>query len=101
MTSERKLWLLRDSGEIYALCSLCVMHRRLEVYVDYQASDEEIAGVVAAQGGRCRAEIEDFPSCRTRPPASVETAPSDAGETSSTPTSSEAPIGGPREGGPH
>lgn len=101
MTTERKLWLLRDSGEIYALCSLCVMHRHLEVYVDYHASDDEIARVVAVQGGRCRAEIEDFPACRTRPPASAETGPSDAGETSSTPTSSEAPIGGATEGGHH
>lgn len=67
MPSERKLWLLRDSGEIYALCSLCVMHRRLEFYVDHHASEEETADVVARQGGRCRAEIEDFPSCLTRP----------------------------------
>lgn len=67
MPSERKLWLLRDSGEIYALCSLCVMHRHLEFYVDHHASDDETAEVVALQGGRCRAEIEDFPSCLTRP----------------------------------
>jgi hypothetical protein len=100
MPSERKLWLLRDSGEIYALCSLCVMHRRLEFYVDHHASDGEIAEVVALQGGRCRAEIEDFPSCLTSPPASVETAPSDAGETTSTLTCSEAAIGRSRVGGP-
>ena len=67
MPSERKLWLLRDSGEIYALCSLCVMHRHLEFYVDYDAPAEEIADVVELQGGRCRAEIEDYPSCLSRP----------------------------------
>ena len=100
MPSERKLWLLRDSGEIYALCSLCVMHRHLEFYVDHHVSDDEIAGVVALQGGRCRAEIEDSPACRTSPPASVETAPSDAGEPTSTLTCSEAPIGRSRVGGP-
>ena len=63
MTST--FWLLRDKGEVYALCSLCVMYRRLEFYVDYNAAPTELAGVLQEQGGRCRAEIEDFPSCRT------------------------------------
>ena len=61
-----KLWLLRDGGETYALCSLCVLHRELGVYVDYGATPADLAEVVATQNGRCRAEIEDVPDCRSR-----------------------------------
>ena len=64
-----KLWLVRDKGEVYALCSLCVMYRRLEVFVDQADPGGELAGVAAAQGGRCRAEIEDSPCCRSTPSA--------------------------------
>lgn len=60
-------WLLRDKGEVYALCSLCVMYRRLEFYVDHDAAADELAAVVEAQGGGCRALIEDFPCCRSQP----------------------------------
>lgn len=69
MATGRKHWLLRDKGEVYALCSLCVMYRRLEFYVDYDATPEQIAEVVASQDGRCRAEIEDYPCCRSVPAA--------------------------------
>lgn len=69
MATGRKHWLLRDKGEVYALCSLCVMYRRLEFFVDYDATPGQIAEVVASQDGRCRAEIEDYPCCRSIPAA--------------------------------
>jgi hypothetical protein len=62
-----KLWLVRDKEEVYALCGLCVMYRHLGLFVDHAAADEELSGVVAAQGGVCRAEIEDYPCCRSIP----------------------------------
>ena len=46
----------RDSGEIYALCSLCVMHRHLEFYVDHHASDEEIAEASLMAGVAAQAQ---------------------------------------------
>ena len=68
-----KVWLVRDKNEVYALCSLCVMHRRLELFVDQAAAPRELADVVSAQGGRCRAENEDYPCCRsTRPSADAD-----------------------------
>lgn len=60
-----KLWIVRDKDEVYALCTPCVMHRRLELFVDRNPSEAEATEVFEQQGGRCRAEIEDYPSCLT------------------------------------
>jgi hypothetical protein len=60
-----KLWIVRDKGEVYALCTPCVMNRRLELFVDRNPPEAEAAAVSEQQGGRCRAEIEDYPSCLT------------------------------------
>jgi hypothetical protein len=65
MSQKPKLWIIHDKGETYALCSMCVLHRRLEPFVDYTPAPEAAEAVITAQGGKCRAEIEDYPDCRS------------------------------------